>query len=76
MHSNILLYINYGVELLNFQEEIGTIPGKNRKDIIIDRKVDQFYDLLWYFRASEVKVWHLMSIELHNWSEIILTHIS
>ena len=46
---NILLYINYGVELLNFQEKIGTMAGKNRKDKIIDHKVDQFYDLFAVF---------------------------
>ena len=40
MHSNILLYFDYGVELLNFQEKIGTIAGINKKDIITDPKVD------------------------------------
>ena len=39
----ILLYINYGVELLNFQEKIGSITRKNWKDIIMDHKVGQFY---------------------------------
>ena len=42
----------------------------------MDHKVGQFYGLFVVFRASEVKVWQLMSIKLHNWSEIILTHIS
>ena len=39
----ILLYINNEDELLNFQEKIGGIAGKNWKDKIIDPKVDQFY---------------------------------
>ena len=39
----ILLCINNEDELLNFQEKIGRIAGKNRKDKIIDPKVDQFY---------------------------------
>ena len=42
---NILLYVNSEIELLNFQEKIGTIAGKNRKNKIIDYKVDQFYGL-------------------------------
>ena len=46
---NILLYINYGVELLNFQEKIGSITRKNRKDIIMDHKVGQFYSLFEVF---------------------------
>ena len=40
----ILLYINHGVELLNFQENIGLIAGKNGKNIIRHPKVDIFYD--------------------------------
>ena len=40
---------------LNFQEKISVIAGKNRKDIIMDPKVDQLYGFLWYFSASEVK---------------------
>ena len=39
----ILLYIINEDELLNFQEKIGGIAGKNWKDKIIDPKVDQFY---------------------------------
>ena len=48
MH-NILLYINYGVELLNFQEKIGSITRKNRKDTIMDHKVGQFDGLFVVF---------------------------
>ena len=39
----ILLYIINEDELLNFQEKIGGIAGKNWKDKIIDPKVDQFH---------------------------------
>ena len=46
---NILLYINYEVEFLNFQEKIDTIARKNRKDILIYHKVDQFYALFVVF---------------------------
>ena len=53
---HVLLYINYGVELLNSQEKIGIKAGKNRKDIIMDPKVGQFNGLFVEFRASEVKI--------------------
>ena len=43
---NILSYINYGVELLNFQEKIGSITRINKKDIIMDHKFGQY---LWPF---------------------------
>ena len=56
---NILLYmyINYGVELLNFQEKIGSITRKKWKDIQWTIKLVNFMAFLWYFRAPEVKVW-------------------
>ena len=43
-HTGILnvCTINHGVELLNFQEYIGFIAGKNGKGIIMDPKVDIF----------------------------------
>ena len=49
----ILLYIINEDEPLNFQEKIpvGRIAGKNRKDQIIDPKVDQFYDLFLLFQS-------------------------
>ena len=43
---------------MNFQDKIGSTAGKNTRDIIIDHEVYQIYDLLWYFRASKVKIWH------------------
>ena len=45
----IPLYVNYGVELLTFQEKIGSITRKNWKDIIMDHKVGQFYGLFVVF---------------------------
>ena len=47
------IYINYGVELLNFQKKIGIIAGKEVKDHIM---WFNFMAFLWYFRASEVKI--------------------
>ena len=43
---------------LNSQEKIDRIAGKNPKDLIIDPRVDQFYALICFKGASEVKIWH------------------
>ena len=42
-------YISTRVELLNFKAKRGTIAGENRKDLIIDPKVDHFYGLFVVF---------------------------
>ena len=34
---------------MNFQDKIGSTAGKNRREIIIDHEVDQFYDLFVVF---------------------------